>query len=785
MKSGGRMLKPVTFIPTYILLSFFAFSQNAFSQSKKLSFKILTDNTGNGNTLNLVCSDSAKTAFLNTKLWISTSEPNVFKYKDLVHKDFISVLTTQMNAKAISLGCSSNGISGSSVVSTGSYTESNTETNENNNNKNANSDTNNSQKANFSWDPSISNSSGTNSRSSCNANTHKCTGSTGEEEIKPIATKTVGVQLPSNTSSVTGPDGSTINTISDPNTGITRKDIWSKGETTNGVESGPKLQESIFTDSKTGKTISGASDDELLQEAKHVKPPEARERLEAAIKGKKVPQTADEEGQKDQASLESKGATFKQNARTLLDQLSSQIDSMCMHYVQTSTYPYQKAEIDQNCRSEIREAIFNGSNEKITDSTGNSEDSENSLLQKKGIIRHLNSFEYNYASCTKDAPFADKICSATRNDTTRSLSQGLTLASSVLQSLGGAEMCKVTSSASLIGQGIFLAAGLACESTRLSCIASCGGSNSNLNKMDKRLTSIEETLNKVTRRVNPTTPPEIASIKKLIAETKVSLIDPEVATCKKHAASTKDLVTTATGLASAYAQAKDCTQKLNALDANNAALSSVSAAAGCNDPSNATYSTQTCVCQRDNTAYGCAGYAGSINGGAVGKIGSASGVSQMAGATTGTKGLNDSGSALDGLGSSDNGWNGIGGNPSADKQDLAFGKAGGASTSGGGGGGAGGSPSSASGEHLGEEPNKEGLAGKYGNALGGGFGGRGGGATGKAIQNQKYSEAQLAAARRKLASDQASNQVSPASGFSNWDKVKTRYLENKSTLIGN
>ena len=382
-------------------------------------------------------------------------------------------------------------------------------------------------------------------------------------------------------------------------------------------------------------------------------------------------------------------------------------------------------------------------------------------------------------ACGTNSKVAEFICPIIVSPAAQMATTGLNAATALLNGLSTTDTCKITSIANMTSQSLMVVGGITCGITKGKCENKCKSVAENLTTIKSNLESIAPASSSCDSSV-----PQLISNAAKTAEPLIASATKKHDECDGYKVDVMQMASMAANMGAASAQAKACADKVG-LEASSAGLASVSAAAGCNDPSNATYSTQTCVCQRDNTAYGCAGYAGSINGGAVGKIGSASGVSQMAGATTGTKGLNDSGSALDGLGSSDNGWNGIGGNPSAEKQDLAFGKAGGASTSGGGGGGAGGSPSSASGEHLGEEPNKEGLAGKYGNALGGGFGGRGGGATGKAIQNQKYSEAQLAAARRKLASDQASNQVSPASGFSNWDKVKTRYLENKSTLIGN
>lgn len=761
------MTKPINFIPA-ILLAAFVYSQNAHAQlTNPLALKIFIDNKGNGAVVNLTCTNFAKDKLVDTKFWTSIST-GVYQYKTLVSDKELTILTDQLHNKAISLGCGSLGASGIASGSLSASTQGDNSNSATAPNTNSSITKENSTKTNP--DGSVYTyvkRSGPVCKVQSDG-TAKCSNG----EILAATTKSAGVILPKMETTMTGPDGSTINTTTDPNTGIKKTEVWSKSvaESEDGNEVS-KLQDVTITDTETGQSISGKSESELLEAVKDLKPEEAKAKFLEAIKGKGQAQALDGEAQKEQSELDAKSAAFKQNAQIFIQNLSARISTICLDTTK------QVPTVDANCVQEVRDAIYNGSGEQIPEVTGAPAAENEGLLDKKGLINLLNRFEKSYASCAKNSPLADKVCSAVRNETTRSVSQGLTVVSSMLQSLGGAEMCKVTSKSSMIGQSIFLAAGVACETTRILCVSTCGAGTKSLTKMAKRLDSIAKVSKDKTIIV------DLNNFKAQLTQTASNLIAPEVAECKKHAASTKDLVTTATGLASAFMQAKDCNNKLSALAASSA-LSSVSGATSCNDPASSIYSSQTCVCQRDNTAYGCAGYAGSINGGAVGKIGSSAGVSQMAGGTTGSNGLNTSALAgTHGLGDSGNGWNGIGGNPSAEaNQDLSFGKAGSASV-GGGGGGSGGSAGAAEGL-TDEHPAADSLAGKYGNGFSG-FGGRGAGAAGKAIQNQKYSEAQLAAAKRKLASDQAKNEISSASGFSNWDKVKTRYLENKSTLMGN
>ena len=112
----------------------------------------------------------------------------------------------------------------------------------------------------------------------------------------------------------------------------------------------------------------------------------------------------------------------------------------------------------------------------------------------------------------------------------------------------------------------------------------------------------------------------------------------------------------------------------------------------------------------------------------------------------------------------------------------------GTASAGGSGGGGGGSAAAPSGSGDGtgaggEEKSKfamgiSSLAKGFGNLFGTG----GGKPAAKSLSKQQQ-EVQLQAIKRKLASDQVRAEISTASGKSNFDKIKARYTETRSSLI--
>ena len=247
--------------------------------------------------------------------------------------------------------------------------------------------------------------------------------------------------------------------------------------------------------------------------------------------------------------------------------------------------------------------------------------------------------------------------------------------------------------------------------------------------------------------------------------------------CDEHKIDIMTMGVQAAALFSAAMDSKKCEEQLSSNDGEGSNGKAIATTAQfCAQAANA--SSITCRCAGDPSGAGC-----------LGTLGSGSDVSGLAGLQKGVGNISGFASA--------------GGPKISDLNDIQFGDlpkdvaaktddgsvptSPFATTTAAGGGGAasnGGSPStSGDGTAAGEEKSKFAMGiSSLAKGFGSFFGGLGGKQPAKSLSKQQQA-VQLQAIKRKLASDQVRAEISTASGKSNFDKIKARYTETRSSLI--
>jgi hypothetical protein len=224
------------------------------------------------------------------------------------------------------------------------------------------------------------------------------------------------------------------------------------------------------------------------------------------------------------------------------------------------------------------------------------------------------------------------------------------------------------------------------------------------------------------------------------------------------------------GVLKARDSAKKCEEQLTTAGAGD-----VSKQQYCEIPANA--SSDLCKCEKNSMAQGCPGALVSNSSSTGDQQGSvirnSSGVSGFASVTNSTVPT----SPLAATGGSSAG--------SKSPNSARYGGIQGSSGSGSGGGSAGGnsgeSVGSNSGEAVAKAAGKKWDFGAFGSESGGGSSSRG---KNSGINGSGVGEKDMDALKRKIASDQFAAEVSPASGKSNWEKVKRMYLFKGGSFIG-
>lgn len=246
----------------------------------------------------------------------------------------------------------------------------------------------------------------------------------------------------------------------------------------------------------------------------------------------------------------------------------------------------------------------------------------------------------------------------------------------------------------------------------------------------------------------------------------------------------KDIVLMAVNIASllaAKSSADKCSDSLKSSTAANTTPLQY-----CETPANT--NTQYCICLKDNTKIGCPGYvATALNTDTTAAV-AETGVDVK---STGTANQFASGSKPVVPTSALGGTNGLGSTAAekASNKDAAAAAVNAGLTTGSSGGDSGsGGSGVAPGADLGGSA-KDAKAGadkkwSFGSFSGGGGGGYGGGdSSGNGAGGSKLGQKDMDAIKRQIASEQLRAEVSEASGKSNWEKVRERYLMNSTSLL--
>lgn len=392
------------------------------------------------------------------------------------------------------------------------------------------------------------------------------------------------------------------------------------------------------------------------------------------------------------------------------------------------------------------------------------------------------------STCGDDSSRADNLCSLIRNPTVQAVQSMMTLATPIIASMSGAsQTCGSTSDITKIASTGMTLANMTCSGMKFKCDFSCKGASTNLKEIDSQILTLNDCM--VNLSMDAFSRPNVAVVRAKITQlqtliiSEVTPIAENTAQCEKHSVSIVQMATQAAGLLMAAQQAKDCQKKLTA---GGGSGPTVTMDEMCKDPAQAT--TLICKCKSDQTVAGCPGAVVQTkidNNGPLVIKGNGSG-SQMAGIQGYKQGSGLSPAAQAALGMDANSAN-YAENRDLNKSADAFAATAPAgATSGGNGAGLGSAATDSAGKNkLDSKADSKlnfGSFGSIGNAIGNFFGS---GAKKSSAGGRFGTEQQIAAAKRQIASEQFRSEVSTASGRSNWDKVRTRYVESNSSFLGN
>lgn len=386
----------------------------------------------------------------------------------------------------------------------------------------------------------------------------------------------------------------------------------------------------------------------------------------------------------------------------------------------------------------------------------------------------LGKYTGSQSTCSTSATTADNLCSMIRSPKAIMVQQLMSIATPLISKMSSAsQTCGSTADISKIAQTGMTLANMACTGVKVVCDNSCKTTTTLLQEMKGKISSVSASL-----------PKESGIITSAIAAHEKSSIMPKVAQCEKHAADIVQFATQAMGLLLASQQAKDCKEKLTADGGSGTGSGTVTMDEMCKDPAQA--QTLVCKCKVDSTAAGCPGAVVKTtnkDGGPLVIKGNGSG-SQLAGIDAFRQGSGLSSAAKSALG--------IDSNSAASTAGSAlnsnFGDSGVAAATSGTATDARGSLSASGSDDKNKSDSAKdkkfgfGSFGSLGSAIGGFFGGSGSKKSGTA--GNFGTEKQIAAVKRQIANEQLRSEISTASGRSNWDKVRTRYVESNSTFIG-
>lgn len=413
-------------------------------------------------------------------------------------------------------------------------------------------------------------------------------------------------------------------------------------------------------------------------------------------------------------------------------------------------------------------------------------------------------YQAEMTTCTGNASTADNLCQLTRSPKAILVQQLMTVGTTLISKMSSAsQTCGSTADLSKIAQMGMTAAGLACSGMKMMCETSCGKASTTLKEIQGYSAKMKACGISLVAQgqaeiassmgANPKGTYDVtqgqasqASSAKLdgVLAKETGAVTTVTAQCNKYAADIVQMVTQVAGLALAAQQAKECKEKLTAGTGTGTGSGTVTMDEMCKDPTQA--QTLVCKCKADATAAGCPGAVVKTttkdNGSLVIK-GNGSG-SQLAGIDAFRQGSGLSSAAKSALGLDSNSAASTAGSA----LNSNFGDTGIAAATSGAATDARGSLSASGSDDKNKSDSAKdkkfgfGSFGSLGSAIGGFFGGSGSKKSGAATNFG--TEKQIAAAKRQIANEQLRSEISTASGRSNWDKVRTRYVESNSSFIG-
>lgn len=406
--------------------------------------------------------------------------------------------------------------------------------------------------------------------------------------------------------------------------------------------------------------------------------------------------------------------------------------------------------------------------------------------------------------CTAQLSTSKGVCNEFKNGNAMAVTQLMTAGAGLIQNLSSAsETCGTTADLTKVAGLGMAGVGMMCSQNMTVCKSDCGQTGVTLKAVVADIATLKSTMS--TEEGNHEFLCESGTYSSCLIFNGLFPLEAQVTTVQASAQKEEGTTVGSTTLACAglglqvlnFAnQVSDLIKSSNDADKCKKALTAGNGAGGgsaitnitteemCKNSANA--SMQVCKCHKDATAEGCPGaIAKALSkdpGGLTIKGGS--GVSQLAGfgsKSSGSAGTNNSGGGFGGesSGLSEAAKQALGlntGNPNATAANSASGVSGTNGTAGSGSD----SANKNQAENFQSKKFDFGSFGSIGSGISNFFGGKGK----KSGSNAAITDKQIEKAKRQIASAQLRNEVSTASGKSNWDKIRARYVENRGSFMG-
>jgi len=406
--------------------------------------------------------------------------------------------------------------------------------------------------------------------------------------------------------------------------------------------------------------------------------------------------------------------------------------------------------------------------------------------------------------CTAQLSTSKGVCNEFKNGNAMAVTQLMTAGAGLIQNLSSAsETCGTTADLTKVAGLGMAGVGMMCSQNMTVCKSDCGQTGVTLKAVVADIATVKSTMS--SEQVNHMALCDSMVASSCTISSGLFALEAQVTTVQASAQKEEGTTVGSTTLACAglglqvlnfanqvsdlIKSSNDADKCKKALTAGNgsgggSAITNITTEEMCKNSANA--SMQVCKCHKDATAEGCPGaIAKALSkdpGGLTIKGGS--GVSQLAGfgsKSSGSAGTNNSGGGLSGesSGLSEAAKQALGlntGNPNATAANSASGVSGTNGTAGS--GSESGNKNEA--ENLKAKKFDFGSFGSIGSGISNFFGGKGK----KSGSNAAITDKQIEKAKRQIASAQLRNEVSTASGKSNWDKIRARYVENRGSFMG-